>query len=232
MNEYGQIALAVNVESCSYADGILLKAHRRLRVSLEQWKHGPIRQITLDNPHHDGPGALAAFLGANGKPLFSFPGQIVLVFSEAECDAAIDYLEDFDVLGFDTETKSFLDGSGVNSQQAAIVQLCGDEKVAYIFVIHKWPKVFESFKTLMADPSVKKVANNVQGDEKYLLARAKALDGDGRALRSSALELKGLVELSELTKEIMDDSDHESKALDEMVEVMFGEYLARRCCRR
>ena len=59
MNEYGQIALAVNVESCSYADGILLKAHRRLRVSLEQWKHGPIHQITLDNPHHDGSGALA-----------------------------------------------------------------------------------------------------------------------------------------------------------------------------
>ena len=55
MNEYGQIALAVNVESCSYADGILLKAHRRLRVSLEQWKHG--RRRKYDRPSAAGESA-------------------------------------------------------------------------------------------------------------------------------------------------------------------------------
>ena len=42
------------------------------------------------------------------------------------------------MLGFDTETKTFIDGSGENSQQAAIVQLCGDDKAVYIFVLHQW----------------------------------------------------------------------------------------------
>ena len=36
-----------------------------------------------------------------------------------ECDEACEYLEGFELLGFDTETKTFVDGSGDSSTEAA-----------------------------------------------------------------------------------------------------------------
>lgn len=120
-----------------------------------------------------------------------------MVYTEEECDEACEYLEGFELLGFDTETKTFVDGSGDSSTEASIVQLCGDDKVGYIFVVHAWTEMYESFKALMADADVRKVANNIKHDETHLGNRATTL---AARLRSSRLEMKGLFELSGLTK--------------------------------
>ena len=170
--------------------------------------------------HHNGKAAIAAIGGANQRPMFSFPGEIKLVYSVEECDAACEYLEDFEILGFDTETKTFVDGSGVSSTEAAIVQLCGDDKFGYIFVVHAWTVMYESFKELMANADVRKVANSVNHDKTHLGNRAAALRS---GLRSSRLEMKGLFELSGLTKDVMTAEDNEtSSGLSDMVDVVLG----------
>ena len=65
-------------------------------------------------------------------------GDIKLVETEAECDAACADLRRFDQIGFDTESVAYINGSGVNSGRAAIGQACGDGTFCYMFLFYKW----------------------------------------------------------------------------------------------
>ena len=68
---------------------------------------------------------------------------------------------------------------------------------------------------------VRKVANNIKHDETHLGNRATTLSA---RLRSSRLEMKGLFELSGLTKDVMTADDNEtSSGLFEMVDVVLGQ---------
>lgn len=65
----------------------------------------------------------------NDLPLEAFEGEIVIIDSDEGLEEAVDYLKQFPVLGFDTETKpSFTKGS-VNP--VALLQLSSSEKASY-----------------------------------------------------------------------------------------------------
>ena len=114
-----------------------------------------------------------------------------------QCDAACAYLRNFDVLGCDAENVAYLDGSGTNSDQAATVQLCGDDRRCFIFLVHKWPSCFGSFAALMADSSIQKVANNWSGDVSRILKRFTARDGAASTRAQPFSDIGGRVELAD-----------------------------------
>jgi hypothetical protein len=50
-------------------------------------------------------------------------------------------------------------GTGINSKAAAIVQICRDATRCYIFMVHRWGKLFSSFARLLAASYVAKVSS-------------------------------------------------------------------------
>lgn len=219
-NAAGQSAIAIDTESCSMYDAALVAAHRAQRRAAHYWEHGIPYIATCDNPAKDGRGLVAAVWAGDGKPECLFPGTTVLVETEAQCNAACAYLAGFEMLGCDVENVAYLDGSGTNSDQAAIVQLCGDERRCFIFEVHKWPSSYASFATLMADSSVKKVANNWSGDVARILKRFAARDGAPTRGQPFS-DIGGRVELADTVSHL----NLKSKSLENMVSAVLGQYL-------
>ena len=219
-NAAGQSGIAINTESCSMYDVALVAAHRAQRRAAYYWGHGSPCIATCDNPAKDGRGLVAAVWAGDGKPECLFPGTTVLVETEAQCNAACAYLAGFEMLGCDVENVAYLDGSGTNSDQAAIVQLCGDERRCFIFEVHKWPSSYASFATLMADSSVKKVANNWSGDVARILKRFAARDGAPTRGQPFS-DIGGRVELADTVSHL----NLKSKSLENMVSAVLGQYL-------
>ena len=239
-NSAGQAAIVANTESCSMYDTGLLDAHRRHRRAAAFWQHPSPEAATCDNPAKDGLGLTAAVWAGDGKPEFLFPGTTIVVETEEQCDEACTYLSQFGVLGFDAENIAYTDGSGVNSDKAATVQLVGDEHKAFIFkvmpfcsqlqclsqpqacmltnALHSlrlqvsvWPSLFPSFARLMASRRTKKVSLGVGGDEKRF---AKRFDVGADAF-NGGLELVDSVKHLQLP----------SHELSYMVSALFGMYL-------
>lgn len=122
-NAAGQSAVVANTEGCSMYDMALVAAHRRQRRAAAFWRHPPPTLATCDNPAKDGAGLAAAVWAGDGKREFLFPGTTIAVATEGQCDVACAYLEQFTELGFDAENVAYLDGTGVNSDKAACVQV-------------------------------------------------------------------------------------------------------------
>jgi hypothetical protein len=81
MNKIGQNPIAVNVESCSYADATLVEIHRVWREVAKREGHPPLKVngypqglIKVDNPGKDGPGICEAVLAGGDMEIFKFPG--------------------------------------------------------------------------------------------------------------------------------------------------------------
>ena len=201
-------------------DAALVAAHRAQRRAAHYWEHGTPCIATCDNPAKDGRGLVAAVWAGDGKPECLFPGITVLVETEAQCNAACAYLAGFEMLGCDVENVAYLDGSGTNSDQAAIVQLCGDAQRCFIFEVHKWSSSYASFATLMADSSVKKVANNWSGDVARILKRFAARDGAPTRGQPFS-DIGGRVELADTVSHL----NLKSKSLENMVSAILGQYL-------
>ena len=216
MNSIGQTAVAVSVETCSYSDPSLVQAHRLEREVAQRQGREPPRAAWCDNPHKDAPGLRTALWAGDGRPTFSFPGEIQLVESEAECDAACRYLSRFDIVGFDTENVAFLDGSGANSSKAAIGQACGDDRFCFLFLFYKWSSCYRSFATFASGATPQKVANKISHDVSALKARFPKI-----SRRSGALELGGAVELRDEVRHL----SLERHGLGFMVGALFGENL-------
>ena len=216
MNSIGQTPIALCVETCSFADPMLVEAHRRQREVSSLYGHKKTELVKCDNPHKDGPGLLEAVLAGDGKAALKFPGVIELVESETECDDACEYLSQFKRPGFDTEWVAYVNGGGVNSDKAAIGQLCGDGKLCYIFLFYKWAKCYSSFSKLMADASISKVALNHGGDVAKLEQRFASPRGDG-------LKLGGVIELSTLVANL----NLKKHDLKYMVRRVMNQYLAK-----
>jgi hypothetical protein len=171
-NDIGQKTICVKVQTTSFTDESLVHAYdARHRADAKLGRSNTVRRVCLDNIFKDGgPAADNVFLG-DGLPLLRFTGRIQLVYDEAECDAACAFLEKVGVVGYDTENVAFIPPyTGLNIDKAAIVQLCPDETVCYIFVLHAWPRCFESFKRLMVNAAVLKIANNVAHDDSMVLS--------------------------------------------------------------
>jgi hypothetical protein len=210
-NSAGQSAVVANVETCSMYDSALVDAHRRQRRAAAFWRHPPPLVAWCDNPSKDGAGLRAAVWAGDGKPEFLYPGRTTVVETEEHCDEACAYLEQFTELGFDAENVAYVDGGGTNSPAAAAVQLVGDRERCFIFSVHKWPSIYESFARLMANRRIKKLSLGVGGDA----ARVAKRFGLSAAAVAGGVELREEVAHLELP----------SHALDEMVGSVLGQYL-------
>jgi hypothetical protein len=124
------------------------------------------------------------------------------------------------VLGCDVENVAYLDGSGTNSEAAATVQLVGDEQRCFVFLVHKWPSSYASFAALMADSSVKKVANNWSGDLARIKKRFAARDGAPTRAQPFG-DIGGRAELADAVSHL----NLKSKSLAHMVSAILGQFL-------
>ena len=94
-------------------------------------------------------------------PMGAYRGEIVLVDTDEDADAAVDEISKETLLGFDTESKpSFKKG---HSYPVSILQIGGEKKV-WIFRLGRldWsmPRVF----SILENPKIKKVGVAVNGD--------------------------------------------------------------------
>jgi len=97
-------------------------------------------------------------------PLEQFTGDIVLVETLRMADMAAGYLRNFEVLGFDTETKpSFSRGE---SHKVALLQLASEEG-AFLFRIQK-VGLPDSIRQILSDPSILKAGVAIRDDLKAL----------------------------------------------------------------
>lgn len=96
----------------------------------------------------------------NELPLEAFEGEIVIIDSNEGLVEAVDYLKQFPVLGFDTETKpSFTKG---NVNPVALLQLSSFEK-SFLFRLNRIGLPFPLID-LLSDPEIIKVGAAIKDD--------------------------------------------------------------------
>ncbi|MDA3911459.1 MAG: 3'-5' exonuclease domain-containing protein 2 [Bacteroidales bacterium] len=101
-------------------------------------------------------------------PIIAFDGEIVVLDQVQYVQEAVDFLTQFDVIGFDTETKpSFKKGSS-NQHKVAVLQLYADSR-AYLFRLNKIG-LPQNLADLLANPKILKVGAAVRDDIKGLKA--------------------------------------------------------------
>ena len=214
MNSIGQTVIAINTETCSFADRLLLRAHRRWRSVAAYFGHVKPSLASVDNPARDAPGAKSAVFGGDGLPEARFGrASVVLIETEAQCNDAITDLRlnlgSTRCVGFDTEWIAYIPPHvGTNSNEAAIAQLCGSDDVCYIFLFYKWGGVcYDAFLSFMSDASITKAAVNIASDVSKFVSRFPAA---GR--RGAAPLVAGQLNL-------------EPGTLEQMTRRVFGEYV-------
>lgn len=93
-------------------------------------------------------------------PMIAFKGDIICVDKEEDIKEAIQYLKQFEILGFDTETKpSFKKGV---SNNVCLLQLSTDER-AYLFRLHI-TGFTDEIKYLLESDDIRKVGVGVHED--------------------------------------------------------------------
>jgi ribonuclease D len=103
-----------------------------------------------------------------------FTGKIKVVNNPAEAENAVKHLSEFDLLGFDTETKpSFHKGQ---KHKIALLQLSSDT-VAYLFRLHAIG-IPDSLVKLLENEAIKKIGAAVHDDIKGL-QRLRRIKPDG-----------------------------------------------------
>ncbi|MEA1875128.1 MAG: 3'-5' exonuclease [Bacteroidota bacterium] len=129
-------------------------------------------------------------------PIVAFDGEIVVVDQVQYVQDAVDFLSQFDVIGFDTETKpSFKKGSS-NQHQVAVLQLYADGRV-YLFRLNK-VGLPHNLTNLLADPKILKVGAAVHDDIKGLKALTSFEDGGFVDIQNLAAKLE--IEVRSLRK--------------------------------
>ncbi|MCZ4696247.1 3'-5' exonuclease domain-containing protein 2 [Ancylomarina euxinus] len=100
----------------------------------------------------------------NNLPLEAFEGEIVIIDSDEGLEEAVEYLKQFPVLGFDTETKPSFTKGNVNS--VALLQLSSFEK-SFLFRLNRIGLPFPIID-LLSDPEIIKVGAAIKDDIKGL----------------------------------------------------------------
>ena len=119
----------------------------------------------------------------NELPLNAFEGEIEIVDTPLQAEKAVAYLSQFEVLGFDTETKPSFKKGQIN--RVALLQLSSGEK-AFLFRLQKLELPL-NVRQLLACSSIKKVGVAIRDDIKTLQ-------------KISYFEPDGFVELQEKVK--------------------------------
>jgi ribonuclease D len=100
----------------------------------------------------------------NALPLARYEGPITVVTKPREVSAAVEYLRDETLLGFDTESRpSFRRG---DNHPVALLQLAGAERV-YLFQLQLLENL-DPILALLADPSIRKAGVAIRDDIRKL----------------------------------------------------------------
>jgi ribonuclease D len=93
-------------------------------------------------------------------PLEEFKERIIVIQTEEDAEKAVNYLSDFDVVGFDTETRpNFRKGS---SNQVALMQISTYE-VCFLFRLNTIG-IPDSLKNFLLNPAVQKIGLSLRDD--------------------------------------------------------------------
>ncbi len=129
-------------------------------------------------------------------PAIAFEGEIIVVEDDQAVDDAVKYLLQYDVLGFDTETRPSFKKGKTNQHQVALLQLFGGEK-AFLFRLNKM-QLSNALTGLLANPKVLKVGAAVHDDIKALKALNSFRDGGFVDVQNMATKLE--IEVKSLRK--------------------------------
>ena len=100
----------------------------------------------------------------NALPLARYEGPINVIARAREVHAAVDYLRDEALVGFDTESRpSFRRG---DNHPVALLQLAGAERV-YLFQLHLLENL-DPVLALLADPAIRKAGVAIRDDIRKL----------------------------------------------------------------
>lgn len=97
---------------------------------------------------------------ANKMPLKAFEGEIILVDQYEDIDDAVKYLKEYDILGFDTETRPSFKKGKVND--VALLQLAANSKT-FLFRINKIG-LPSQLTELLHNPDIMKVGAAIKDD--------------------------------------------------------------------
>lgn len=93
-------------------------------------------------------------------PVASFPGRIITIQTEADTDKAVSYLEKYDVIGFDTETRpSFTKGV---HRKIALMQL-STEDTCFLFRLN-FINIPQSLCRILINPQIRKIGLSLKDD--------------------------------------------------------------------
>lgn len=135
-----------------------------------------------------------------------FEGEIVIVDDEAALNAAVDYLSQFNILGFDTETKpSFVRGI---SNKTSLLQLSTRER-CYIFKL-KEMGLSERLASIISNKDIIKTGVNILGDIKDLKRLAK-------------FDERSIVDISDLAKQ----KNFHQTGLRNLTAILFNKRLSK-----
>lgn len=96
----------------------------------------------------------------NEMPLEAFEGEIILVDQDEELHEAVEYLKQYPILGFDTETRPSFKKGRVND--VALLQLAANSRT-FLFRINKIG-LPQELTSLLADPNIIKVGAAIKDD--------------------------------------------------------------------
>lgn len=124
-------------------------------------------------------------------PKTAFDGRIIVIFSEAEADRAVDYLLRQDILGFDTETRpSFKKGK---MHQVSLLQVATHD-TCFLFRLNMIG-VPDSLIRLLEDRDITKVGLSLHDDLRMLSHRKKFTPGTFVELQKEVKDI-GIKDLS------------------------------------
>lgn len=102
-------------------------------------------------------------------PVEEFAGKIIVIQTQEDADRAIDYLYQFDTLGFDTETRPAFKKGNIHS--VALLQLASKE-VCMLFRLNRIGFPAHLVK-LLSDPEITKVGLSLRDDFQAMSRRIK-----------------------------------------------------------
>lgn len=126
----------------------------------------------------------------NSLPIIRFEGEVVIIDRPEDVDGALDYLEQFSQVGFDTESRpSFTRGK---SYPISLLQLSSDE-TAYLFQLKK-TGISDRLTAFLESENIKKIGVGIKNDIEKLMELKPFSEGGFVDLSKIAAE-KGIIQV-------------------------------------
>ncbi|MDR1682110.1 MAG: 3'-5' exonuclease domain-containing protein 2, partial [Candidatus Symbiothrix sp.] len=140
-------------------------------------------------------------------PVETFPGQIEVVETEEDANNVVDYLLQFDRIGFDTETRpSFMKGV---VKSVALIQLSTPE-ICFLFRLNRMALFPVSLIRLLSNPEVLKIGLSLRDDFQTMGRRMKFVP-------QGFFDLQNIMKLHEI----------EELSLQKIYAILFGKKISK-----